>query len=914
MAKNWTRHYLLIPIVMFVLAASGLMVLWRELNRIEIRMLSLRTQTTTEQVALRIESFIQARLHLLRQLSDEWKRYEADDPEQFTEIVQAIQGEFSSFQAINWVDAKGVIRWVVPEESNLAAKDRPLAGHAGLSDVLAKAVRTHAPVASFPLDLFQGGRGFATYFPVEQDGQSLGYLNGVFRMERVILDCLDAGVLGSFDLVIKDDGVVLYEYGGGGASPGWSYACEYPVRVLDRTWVVTLTPTAGLVSAYRTHTDEVLLVLGLLLAAALAVTLGAYLRRQAALWESEQRLRLAVENMPAMVAAFDRQGRIIVWNRHCEAVTGYPEAQIVGNPAAERLLQPKRVNQESSASAPFGLATDPGQEWLLTCKDGGVRAISWSNASGDLQVPGWRTWGVGTDITERRKAEGALRITQFAMDNAAIATFWVREDAHFWYVNQAACESLGYTRDELLRLTTIDIDPDLTRETWAARWEAGRQLTGPQIFETVHRRKDGSTFPVEVTARMVQYKGEYWRFAFTRDLTERKRAENERITMERALLETQKLESLGLLAGGVAHDFNNLLTAMMGSVSLARGMVDDRDPLAANLDQILSASQQAAELARQLLAYSGRGKFVVSVIDLRNVVHETDQLLRVSMSKRVSVTQQLASTPAWIAADPSQIRQVVMNLVLNAAEAIGDVDGNIAIRVDTIDAPQASPAQEAGDSPPVTGRLVVLEVSDNGCGMDAKTQARLFDPFYSTKGTGRGLGLAAVQGIVRGHGGSISVDSAPGRGSTIRILLPMSDAPAQEPRSAEKAGAAPTSGGTILVIDDEPSVRAVAKLILEDAGYTVLIAEDGHQGVEQFQTHMGTIDAVLLDMIMPKMDGRETLAHLQRLQPDIRVLMSSGYDEQHATNHVAGGGRVGFIQKPYRAEQLLEHLQSVLAG
>ena len=902
--------------MMFVLVSTGLVAIWWQLSQVEHDMLNLRTETTTQQVALRLESFITARLHLVRQLAQQWSRGEMDNQERFAETAQAIQAEFSSFQAINWVDAQGVIRWIVPEETNLPAKGRELSAHAGLEGVLKKAESTHLPAASFPLELFQGGRGFATYFPIFRERELKGYVNGVFRMDRLVEDCLDRGVRGDFYLSIADEGALLYELRPSDLPAHSSPGCRRPIAVLDRTWTVQLIPTPELEAQYYTLEDDAFLAIGLLLAAGLAVTLKAYLQRQYALRESEERLRLAVENMPAMVAAFDPRGHIIVWNRHCEQITGYPAAEIVGNPAASFLLRARRLDEASPGPATFGLLEGADQQWLITCRDGTVRTIAWSKASSNAVVPGWEAWGVGTDITERRKTEDALLLTQFAMDNAAIATFWIRRDETFFYVNKAACTSLGYTRDELLGLRVRDIDPNFPLLDWPSLWVAVDDLEGSShTFETMHLRKDGSAFPVEITASAINHKGESCHVAFVKDMTDRKRAEEQRLTMERALLEAQKLESLGLLAGGVAHDFNNLLTAMMGNVSLARGLVEGGTSLAVHLDHIQTAAQRAADLARQMLAYSGRGKFAIEVLDLRSVIRETEELLRASVPRNVSMSHELGDVPVWIEADAAQMRQVVMNLLINAAEAIGDDEGSITMRTAVIDAARAQLTPKGGDCELPAGLYAMLEVVDTGVGMDAATQARVFEPFYSTKATGRGLGMAAVLGIARGHHGTIRIDSAPGRGTTFRVLLPTVEAPpacSVETPTDEECSA--DAGGTVLVVDDESIVRTVARLILEGGGFHVITAENGRQAVELFQTHAAEIRVVLLDMIMPQMDGSQTLRELRRIHPDVRVVLSSGYDEQQAAGELANGRQVGFIQKPYRADQLLHKILEAISG
>lgn len=913
MGRRWTRHSNLIPILMFLIIGSGLVPIWIRLRSVETEMLDLRTRTTTEQVAFRFENFIAMRLHLVQYLTIQWSRNQINTPDRFREASQALQEEFRTYQAINWVDPAYIIRWVVPEADNLPAKNRDLRTHLGLAEILQDVRERNVPRASPPLQLFQGGCGFGTYYPLMRDGRCEGFINGVFRMKPLVADCLHRGVLGDFHLQITDAGATLFAEASPEVFDRSPHARSYPIRVLDRHWTVTLVPTAVLISSYETPADEMFLIVGLLLAAGLAVTLKAFLRRQNAIQESEQRLRTAVENMPVMVAAFNPGGQVIAWNRYCEQITGYTAAEIVGNPKAEFLLQPKRGGGVAIDSRPFGLARGPAQEWLISRKDGSVRTILWTKASTGPAVPGWAAWGVGADITERRQTEDSLRLTQFAIDYAAVATFWIGKDARFFYVNRAACEALGYTYGELLQRSVFDVDPNIPSETWPDRWLAIKARTEPVTFETVLLRKNGTTFPVEVTASSLCYKGEFYDFIFAKDLTDRKQAEAERLAMERALLETQRLESLGLLAGGVAHDFNNLLTAMMGTLSLARKTVPKGSTLAGYLEHVEFAGQQASDLARQLLAYSGGGKFVLTDVDLRSVIEDTGNLLRASIPKSVAVEYCLGDVPICIKADVAQMRQIVMNLLINAAEAIGEKDGMISVRTANVLADREMLAGMTSEPEMIEGPYAMLEVADTGCGIDAEQRARIFEPFFSTKSTGRGLGLAAVLGIVRGHRGTIRVESEPGRGAVFQVLLPGCDSPAAS-RQEQDAPKPSSVGGTILVVDDEQAVRTVAQIILEDSGFSVLLAHDGKEGVEVFRQHAEEIQAVLLDMTMPYMDGRAVLSAIRGICPDARVLLSSGYGEQQTVGDLTWDRITQFIQKPYRADQLLAKLQQILVS
>lgn len=388
------------------------------------------------------------------------------------------------------------------------------------------------------------------------------------------------------------------------------------------------------------------------------------------------------------------------------------------------------------------------------------------------------------------------------------------------------------------------------------------------------------------------------------DITELKRAEE-------ALRQAHKLESLGVLAGGVAHDFNNLLVGIMGNASLVLDDLEASHPDRPLLENVLRASERAAELTQQMLAYSGHGRFVVQHVDVAEQIREIGSLLHTTIAKNVQLRFDLPDGLPPVTADASQIQQVIMNLATNAAEAIGEGNAgtvSISAGVEEVDAEAIRQASGAGDAAP--GTFVYIEVRDTGCGMDEALRTRIFDPFFTTKFTGRGLGLAAVLGIVRGHKGLITVATALGAGSTIRVFLPASrDVQWQRPGAA----GAREGAGLVLVVDDETVVQETARAALERRGYEVAVADSGPRALEICRASGDRIALVLLDMAMPLMSGEETLRELRRLQPGLKVIVSSGYGEAEAIRRFRGAGVSGFLQKPYSAAGLVEKIRSVLA-
>ncbi len=408
---------------------------------------------------------------------------------------------------------------------------------------------------------------------------------------------------------------------------------------------------------------------------------------------------------------------------------------------------------------------------------------------------------------------------------------------------------------------------------------------------------------------------------FVTDITNRKRTEEEKLSLERQVQHAQKLESLGVLAGGIAHDFNNLLMTILGNADLAQDELSPMSPAQEYLREIEKSCKCAADLAKQMLAYSGKGRFVVESIDIGEFVEEMAHLLEVSISKKALLKYNLAENLPTIAGDVTQIRQIIMNLIINASEAIGDESGVIALSTGAKDCDRAyldnvnENLLASSDEPLTEGIYTYIEVTDTGCGMDAGTIKKIFDPFFTTKFTGRGLGMSAVLGIIRGHGGAIKISSEVGKGTTFRILFPANTQVANDPvpkGDSYVEGKNWQGSGTVLVADDEEMVCAVAKRMLERMGFKVLTALDGREALKSFCAHTEEIDLVLLDLTMPHLDGLEVFQEMRRIQPGVRVILCSGYNEKDATQHFVGKGLAGFIQKPFQRAQLQEKLRYLL--
>ncbi|MEP6668044.1 MAG: CHASE domain-containing protein [Chthoniobacter sp.] len=535
-----------------------------------------------------------------------------------------------------------------------------------------------------------------------------------------------------------------------------------------------------------------------------------------------------------------------------------------------------------------------------------------------------RVWGTRRDITERKReaevqtqqatrlklAVSAASLGTWDWDLATQRVIWSPETERMFGLEPGTFDGTLATYMSFLYPEDRERVGIIIRHALETPGETGTD------YDLRIMRPDGTTrWIVARGAVLRDAQGRPVRMLGTvMDLTHQRLAEEERNRMERKLQESQKLESLGILAGGIAHDFNNLLTGILGNASFARMDIPANSPAQPSLEQVEIAAQRAADLCKQMLAYSGKGRFIVQQLDLSAVVRETADLLQVSISKSSVLKYALAENLPAISADATQIRQIIMNLVINASEAIGERSGVISVATGVMDADRAY-LTEAYLSPNIPeGTYVFLEVSDNGTGMTSETRERIFDPFFTTKFTGRGLGLAAVLGIVRGHSGALKVYSEVGRGTTFKLLLPCAGGPAEAAPDAPAAPPLWRSSGTMLVVDDEDTVRAIARRMLERVGFEVLLASHGHEALEVFHRDGARIVGVLLDLTMPQLDGNATFTELRRLDPEVRVLLMSGFNEQDAITRFAGKGLAGFIQKPFKPETLYNKLQAIFAG
>jgi PAS domain S-box-containing protein len=518
------------------------------------------------------------------------------------------------------------------------------------------------------------------------------------------------------------------------------------------------------------------------------------------------------------------------------------------------------------------------------------------------------------DITEQRQAEQAREASESRfrqiVEMASEGIWMVDPDARTTFLNPRMTELLGLPAEQIHGRPWYDFIHPEDRERGFAGFERRKQGdTQPREYRVV--RPDGSTVWLDFTASPIRdHAGNVTGvMAMCTDVTERRLAQDQ-------MQQTQKLESLGVLAGGIAHDFNNLLVGILGNASLAADVVGIGSPAQPMLADLMSAAERAAKLTRQLLSYAGRDARKTGAVSFNSMVSEMAQLLKAAIPRNVELALELDEDSPATEGDEAQLQQIVMNLVINAAEAIPEGRaGRVRVTTETREVRAAERNRAVIPLKGRSDRYVVLTVTDDGCGMDESTRARIFDPFFTTKFAGRGLGLSAVLGIIKAHAGTLVLDTEPGKGTTFRVFLRTAARRVPEPVTAPEIPryASTTAVGTVLVVDDEAPVRDVAVRALETSGYEAIAVNDGAEAIEAVIRHP-EIDVVLLDLAMPKMTGDRAAPEIRRARPEIRILLSSGYAEQEARERFRNVRLDGFLQKPYTARALIRALRASLAA
>lgn len=676
-------------------------------------------------------------------------------------------------------------------------------------------------------------------------------------------------------------------------------------------------------------------------------------RAEYALRESEERYRVLYEDNPSMYFTLRPDGRVLSVNKYGAASLGYEVSELVGKPVST-VLHADDVELANAQLREALRSCGETVEWQLRKlrKDGSVvwvqeHARTVRGADGETVV-----LVVCEDIDQRKQYTSLVEVQSAVLESIArgdeLATtlrllclrierelpgsrgfvllldetgerlrpaagpnmpadIWAALDGASVETSRGTCGAAAFRGEQVITMD-VELDPDWESSRPLCRlygirssWSTPLRSRSGQVQGTISICQSEARHPSEAEQRLMHAAANLAAIAV------------ERASEDDALRRTQKLESLGLMAGGVAHDFNNLLVVVLGQSTLAQAKLEAHSPARTHIRKAVQASEQLADLTRQLLAYSGRGHFEMGPISLNQCIRESLHLIEVAVPKSVELHTELAEGCPLIEADSGQIQQIIMNLVLNAAEALDAQVGSVTIRTTPRELSTGDQRYRRHTQVELeAGPYVALEIVDNGTGMDAAMVARVFDPFFTTKATGRGLGLAAVLGIVRGHGGGVRVVSEPGKGTTFSLVFPASAAERPPVADSEEQEWVEPSNGTILVIDDEESVRDAVQDFLTHASLKVLLAASGAEGIVMYQRHADDIDLVILDLSMPGMDGEQALACLRELDPEVRVLLSSGYDEREVTQRFEDQNLAGFMQKPYRAGALIRKVFELL--
>ena len=515
------------------------------------------------------------------------------------------------------------------------------------------------------------------------------------------------------------------------------------------------------------------------------------------------------------------------------------------------------------------------------------------------------------NISERKKTYNALRFFKHAMDTSPDGVFLMSQNGAFSYVNDQACRSLGYSRDEFLEMRLWDIDPDFPPERWSDHWKEMRTIQSC-LIETVHHRKDGSTVPIEVMAYRLPFGDEERHLAFVRDISDRQKAEKERERLQAQLLQSQKLESVGRLAGGVAHDFNNMLSVILGSNELIKTKLAPNDPLLRDLELIDQAATRSKHITQQLLAFSRKQIFEPKILDVNALIRGLERTLATMIGEDINLAFFPGSDQMKIEFDPVQFEQIILNLAVNARDAMPG-GGKLTLETAHVVLDEAYCRDHAEFLP---GDFVRLSISDNGEGMPPEIASRIFDPFFTTKevGKGSGLGLSTVYGIVKQGGGFINVYTEPGLGTTFKIYILRAEGDV-EPAASPDDSRLETGSETILLVEDDNMVRTVTKVLLENLGYKVVSTVDPEEAIAIFGKEPSAIDLLLTDMVMPKMNGKVLYDQLKRARPGLKALFMSGYTTSAIVHHGALDKDVHFIAKPFQISKLARKVrQAIDAG
>ena len=637
-----------------------------------------------------------------------------------------------------------------------------------------------------------------------------------------------------------------------------------------------------------------------------------------ALKESEKLYRDLVENATDLIVTHDLKGTFLSVNRAAELASGFTIKENAGICLTD-LMPPDRRHEFGAYIEAVQLERTAAGTMQVVTRNGEVRFWEYRSSLRSEGVPAPLVRAIARDVTEKVIAIKALvkseRRYRLLFERNLAGVYRTTLDGRLLDCNEAFARIYGYdSREEALQYPVVDfhVSPE-ARQEFIAALQIGRTLMG---YESQGTRKDGSLIWLSENAGLVT--DEEDRLAEIEgtlvDITDRKRADAESAFLETQNLKLQKAESLSRMAGAIAHHFNNQLAVVMGNLEQAMGGLPRGEGSFENLTEAMQSARKASKLSGMMLTYLGQTPGKREPLNLSDAFRKSLPMLREAMPKEVILNTDLPTPGPTISADGNQVQQVTANLVTNAWEAMGDSRGAIRLTVKTVSQSDISAAHNFPiDWKPQENAYACIEVVDPGCGIAGKDIEKIFDPFFSSKFTGRGLGLAVVLGIMKSHGGAVTVESEPGRGSTFRVFFPISaEKVSRQQEEADKTSGL-EGGGTVLLVEDEAAVRKMAKTMLTLMGYMVFEAKDGVEAVEVFRQHKDEIRCVICDLTMPRLDGWGTLAALRKLEPGIAVILASGYDKEKVMAGDHPEWPQAFLNKPYALNDLGDAIRRAVA-
>lgn len=908
------------PAIVFAAALVLTLLLWGLQERSHRERLHLETEVTAEQVGKRLSDWMEDRMSLSAFLAEKWESAYAGDVGLFERDAARFIGHFPGLQAINWIDPDEVIRVVVPREGNASALNVDLKSHPSVHvrNAIGEAMagRPLARTAAV-IDLLQGGKGFATYRPINsENGARLGYINSVFRVNELIDTCLGQRQVGNrFHFAIREsNGDLVYPLG---ADPNYllgPLSAVETVNVADLPWKFYLAPTPEYVREQQFSAHHLILPVGLIVALILAGFERGRMLRKRALHSSQAQYRALFEQAPIAYFSVLPDSAIERANRVAETMTGLPVEALVGSSFYDLLSEESAMRTRARLALDAVRHGDPIRSVELS-----MRRLGAGDFRAVLYVDGVYAEGgafsmfriAAVDVNERYEAEEARMRLSAAIDQSEEGVVITGRSGEILYVNPAAGsvpECSGTLADFLEgkgtpAATIAQVSSAITGEV---SWRGSCSL----------RRADGRIAQSVSTLSPVRDgDGTVINFVFIqRDISHE-------VELQAQLQQSQKLEAVGRLAGGIAHDFNNILQSLLGYATLARRNVGDPEDVAQCLSEIERAGHRAATLVAHILAFGRQSVLDRRAILLRPVVEEVSALVRGSLPQGVDFNVIYSEVEHAIMADSTQFHQVLMNLVSNALHALR-AGGSLEVRYEAVNLGDEEAARWPTLSP---GPHMRLMVGDDGVGMEPEVLERIFEPYFSTRevGTGTGLGLATVHGIVENHGGAISAESAPGKGARFTILLPAAPGEGSEvavlPATAEDGASAfeltqEEAKLRVLYVDDEAQIVDSMRRVLERFGFDVSGFTSSTAALESFQNDPMGYDFLVTDLTMPVLNGVDLAEAIVALRPGLPVILCSGYGDSFEKNLDDGPKSIRvFLKKPVSARALAAEIRRLAA-